>query len=314
MKRGTIKLTMRGRITKKLLYAKVSQTLRSEIRQVVDRHRRGCVAITARYKRLTWADWLRQQALAGDQEALRALRARDAARGLTGDTITAVGTRLVDAVVGANQDHITKQGTIIYRVGLSAVRDDGTRLQVSREVTNEGIEAALRLAVQKYGTTIAVSGSDAFKTRVAQVAAHSRLTIRFDDPTLEQQRQRHAQDSRRSSTPESPSATGQTQTASPLTPPTDALLRSLAEQERKRLQIIRTPTLRRFEAPDQGMVQFGAVKQIDGRHFALVHRQDETLVLSIDEATYKRLTSFTRGRTLHLNASGAIRLGRGRGR
>ncbi len=60
------------------------------------------------------------------------------------------------------------------------------------------------------------------------------------------------------------------------------------------------------------MVQFGAVKQIEGWHFALVHRRDETLVLSIDEATYRRLTSFTRGRTVHLHASGSIRLGRGR--
>ncbi len=312
IKRDTIKLTMRGRITKKLLYAKVSQTLRSDLRQIVDRHRRDCVAITARYTRLTWADWLRQQALAGDQEALRALRAREASRGLTGDTITAVGTRLLNAGVGASQDHITKQGTIIYRVGLSAVRDDGTRLQVSREVTNDGIDAALRLAIQKYGTTIAVSGSDAFKHRVAQVAAHARLTIRFDDQRLEQQRQRHVQDARRRSTTETSSATRQTQDAPPpLAPPSDAMLRSLAEQERKRLQVIRTPTVRRFEARDQGMVWFGSVKKIEDRHVALVHRQDETLVLSIDEGTYKRLASFTRGRTLHLNASGSIRLGRG---
>lgn len=316
IKRDTIKLTMRGRITKKLLYATVSQTLRSDLRQILDRHRRDCVAITARYQRLTWADLLRQQALAGDREALRALRARDAARGLTGDTITAVGTRLVHAVVGANQDYITKQGTIIYRVGLSAVRDDGTRLQVSREVTNDGIDAALRLALQKYGSTIAVSGSDEFQDRVTQVAAHARLTIRFDDPTLEQQRQRYARDSQRPPTAETSSATGPTQAAPPpaLTPPSEAILRHLAEQERKRLQVIRTPTVRRFETRDQGIVQFGAVEKIEGKHFALVHRQDETLVLSIDEATYRRLTSFTRGRTLHLNASGAIRLGRGRKR
>jgi PAS domain-containing protein len=312
IKRDTIKLTMRGRITKKLLYATVSQSLRSDLRQILDRHRRDGVAITARYTRLTWADWLRQQAIAGDQEALRALRAREAARGLTGDTITAVGTRLVNAVVGAHQDHITKQGTIIYRVGLSAVRDDGTRLQVSREVTNDGIDAALRLAIQKYGTTIAVSGSDAFKTRVAQVAARSRLFIRFDDPTLEHQRQRYAQDARQRFTPATPSATGPTQAeSSPLAPPSDEMLRALAEQERKRLQVIRTPTVRRFEARDEGMVQFGRVKQIEGRHFALVHRRDETLVLSIDEATYRRLTSFTRGRTVHLSESGAITLGRG---
>lgn len=315
VKRDTIKLTMRGRITKKLLYAKVSQTLRSDLRQIVDRHRQDCAAITARCTRLTWADWLRQQALAGDQEALRALRARDASRGLTGDTITAVGTRLVKAVMGENQDHITKQGTIIYRVGLSAVRDDGTRLQVSREVTNNGIEAALRLAVQKYGTTIAVSGSDAFKTRVAQVAARSRLTIRFDDPTLEYQRQRLARESRRPSTPETPSATGPMQTAPvPLTPPSDAVLRYLAEHERKRLQIIRTPTLRRFEARDEGMVQFGAVQKIEGRYFALVHRRDETLVLSIDEATLKQLASLKRGHSLRVSSTGSITLGRGRRR
>ncbi|NGZ95621.1 MAG: conjugal transfer protein TrbI [Nitrospira sp. WS110] len=314
IKRETIKLTMRGRITKKLLYAKVSQTLRSDLRQILDRHRQDCAAITARSQRMTWADWLRQQALAGNQEALRALRAREASRGLTGDTITAIGTRLVNAVVGAHQDSITKQGTIIYRVGLSAVRDDGTRLQVSREVTNDGIEAALRLAVHKYGTTIAVSGSDAFKTRVAQVAAHARLTIRFDDPRLEQQRQRYARDSQRPSPVETPSPTSPMQTVPPLTPPSDAILRSLAEHERKRLQVIRTPTVRRFEARDQGMVQFGSVEQIEGKHFALLHRQGDTLVLSIDEATYRRLTSFTRGRTFHLNASGSIRLGRGRRR
>ncbi|OQW47566.1 MAG: hypothetical protein A4C66_06230 [Nitrospira sp. HN-bin3] len=315
IKRDTIKLTMSGRITKKLLYAKVSQTLRSDLRQIVDRHRQDCVAITARYTRLTWADWLRQQALAGDQEALRALRARDTARGLVGDTIAAVGTRLVDAVVGAKQDHITKQGTIIYRVGLSAVRDDGARLQISREVTNDGIDAALRLAVQKYGTTIAVSGSDAFKTRVAEVAAHSRLTIRFDDARLEQQRQHLAQESRRPPTQDTQSSTGPTQTAPPLlTPPSDAVLRSLAERERKRLQVIRTPTVRRFETRDEGMVQFGAVKQIEGRHFALIHRRDETLVLSIDEATFKQFASLKRGHSLRVSSTGSITLGRGRRR
>ncbi len=316
MKRDTIKLTMSGRITKKLLYAKVSQTLRSDLRQVVDRHRQDCVAITARCTRLTWADWLRQQALAGDQEALRALRAREAARGLSGDTIMAVGTRLVNAVVGAKQDYITKQGTIIYRVGLSAVRDDGTCLQVSSEVTNEGIDAALRLAIQKYGTTIAASGSDAFKTRVAEVAARSHLTIRFDDPRLEQQRQRLARESRRPLTPETSSATGPTQTgpSPPLTPPSDAVLRHLAEQERKRLQIVRTPTVRRFEARDQGTVRFGSVEKVEGRSFALVHRQDELLVLSIDEATFKQFASLKRGHSLRVSSTGSITLGRGRRR
>ena len=117
----------------------------------------------------------------------------------------------------------------------------------------------------------------------------------------------HAQPSTQASRP--------TQSAPPpLTPPSDAVLRDLAEQERQRVQIIRTPTVRRFEARDEGMVQFGAVKQIEGRYFTLVHRQDETLVLSIDEATFKQFASLKRGHLLRMSSTGAIRLGNGRRR
>jgi hypothetical protein len=62
------------------------------------------------------------------------------------------------------------------------------------------------------------------------------------------------------------------------------------------------------------MVQFGAVQKIEGRSFALVHRQDETLVLSIDEATLKQLASLKRGHSLRVSSTGSITLGRGRRR
>ena len=109
-------------------------------------------------------------------------------------------------------------------------------------------------------------------------------------------------------------ASRSTQAAPPLTPPSDADLQYLAEQERKRLQVIRTPTVRRFEAQDEGMVQFGVVEKIEGRHFALVYRQDETLVLSIDEATFKQFASVKRGHSIRVSSTGSIRLGRGRRR
>ena len=103
-------------------------------------------------------------------------------------------------------------------------------------------------------------------------------------------------------------------TSPPLAPPSEAVLRSLAEQERTRLQIIRTPTVRRFEARDEGMVQFGSVNKIESRHFALVHRQDETLVLSINDATYGRLASVKRGQSLRVSSTGTLTLGKGRRR
>lgn len=122
--------------------------------------------------------------------------------------------------------------------------------------------------------------------------------------------ERHGQDSRRPPIPGTPSTTPST----PVTPPSEAVLRDLAEQERTRLQIIRTPTVRRFEARDEGMVQFGSVNTIESRPVALVHRQDETLVLSIDEATYKRLASVKRGQSLRVSSTGTLTLGKGRRR
>ena len=62
------------------------------------------------------------------------------------------------------------------------------------------------------------------------------------------------------------------------------------------------------------MVQFGAVEQIEGRQFALVSRQDQTVVLAIDEATSKRLASVKRGHAIRVSSTGAITLGRGRRR
>ena len=125
--------------------------------------------------------------------------------------------------------------------------------------------------------------------------------------------ERYGQDSGR--TPAAPSVTHPTQAAPPpLTPPSDAVLCSLAEQERKRLQVIRTPTVRRFEEQDQGLVQFGRVEKIEGLSYALVHRQELTLVIPVDDATYGRLASSKQGHSLRVSSTGTPTLGTGRRR
>ncbi|NGZ07896.1 MAG: hypothetical protein CV088_00705 [Nitrospira sp. LK70] len=138
LKRGTIKLTKATRLHKTALSLLASQRYCSNMHEIRSQSRRERAALTTRFRHLTWVDWLRQQAMAGDQEALRALRARDSTHGLQGDTLMASGHPVLKAAVGAYQDSVTKQGTIIYRVGASAVRDDGSKLQVPREVTDEG--------------------------------------------------------------------------------------------------------------------------------------------------------------------------------
>ncbi|ALM53396.1 TraI/MobA(P) family conjugative relaxase [Halomonas huangheensis] len=185
-RRATIKLTS-GRLTKKVLYAQASSALKADIDAIQKQYREERQAIHEAHGRRTWADWLKREALQGDIEALAALRAREAAQGLKGNTLKGEG----QAKPGHAPviDNVTKKGTIIYRAGASAVRDDGDRLQVSRESDQAGIQNALRMAMERYGERITVNGSPEFKARVIKAAADGQLPIRFADAGLERRRQ-----------------------------------------------------------------------------------------------------------------------------
>ncbi len=99
------------------------------------------------------------------------------------------GARRTGGLSGAIAcDSITKKGTIIYRFGTTAVRDDGDRLTVSRGATPEGLQAALRMALLRYGPLLHVGGTADFKDQVVQAAVDARLAVRFDDAVLDVQR------------------------------------------------------------------------------------------------------------------------------
>lgn len=187
LRRATIKVVGEGRANKKLLYDQASKALRSEIQAINTQFQQERTALYAEYSRRTWADWLKQEARHGSADALAALRAREAAQGLKGNTIRGEGQMKPGHASAV--DNITKQGTIIFRTGMSAVRDDGDRLQVSREATREGLQEALRLAMQRYGNRITVNGTVEFKAKIIRVAVDSKLPITFADSALESRRQ-----------------------------------------------------------------------------------------------------------------------------
>jgi hypothetical protein len=189
LKRAAIQLMGDPGLSKKALYALTSRTLNDEIDKINQQYSKERQAIQEKYRRQAWADWLRRKATEGDSEALAALRAREAAVGLQGNTVAGNGGQQSGQGVDAQQDGVTKKGTLIYRVGASAIRDDGDKLQVSRGATQDGLEAALRMAMARYGDRITVNGSAEFKESIAHVAATANLPITFDDAALEQRRQ-----------------------------------------------------------------------------------------------------------------------------
>lgn len=188
LKRSAIKVIKGAGPGKKVMYSATTKTLKDEIQKINKQYLAERQAIYDKYQRFAWADWLRAKATEGDQEALGALRARDAAQGLKGNTVAGkAGQKAPQGL--PQQDSITKKGTIIYRVGPTAVRDDGDKLKVSRGANQDGLQAALRLAIERYGDRITVNGTDAFKEQIAQAAVAAKLPITFADAALERRRQ-----------------------------------------------------------------------------------------------------------------------------
>ncbi|WP_017879689.1 TraI/MobA(P) family conjugative relaxase [Janthinobacterium sp. CG3] len=192
LKRAAIKISGSPGIGKKVMYAATRKTLRDDIAAINKEYMKERQAIYEKYQRLAWADWLRKEATVGDQEALEALRSREASTGLRGNTVAGKGAQKAGAAP-SQHDSITKRGTIIYKVGASAVRDDGDKLNVSRGADDAALLAALRMAAERYGNTITVNGAAAFKEQIARVAAAANLPINFADAALEARRQQLTQ-------------------------------------------------------------------------------------------------------------------------
>ena len=78
---------------------------------------------------------------------------------------------------------------ITYQLDKKAVfRDEGRSIAVLDLQSERGIAAALATAQQKFGQTLELTGSEAFKRNAVVVAVANNLTCRFTDPTLDRLR------------------------------------------------------------------------------------------------------------------------------
>lgn len=164
------------------LYAFEAAKQREELQKRQAAERTGMCNPTLKKAQL-WRDWLELQAEAGDptaQSALRGIRYRErrnqiqSQNGIEGEELAAF-----EPVLGTLQADIDRRGQrIIYRdaLGRAIFTDTGPRIDV-HEHTDEQLEAALRLAAQKYGGKIDITGSGAFRERAARMAAHLGIEV-----------------------------------------------------------------------------------------------------------------------------------------
>ena len=189
LKRAVIKLMGGSASTKRMLYAMTHKALTANLDRIARQYREERTTVYSQNQRQAWADWLRSQAAQGDRGALEALRARNAAQSLSGNTVSASGALTSSGATPVIQDSITKKGTAIYTASQAVIRDDGKRLKVSKGLTHQAAYTALRMAMDRYGSHLSISGTEEFKTQIVKVAALAQLAVTFDDADLERRRQ-----------------------------------------------------------------------------------------------------------------------------
>lgn len=189
LRRATIKVIQDRSVSKRLLYGQAAAALKTKLDSIHKEYAREREQLYQGFKRETWADWLKSEAQKGNTKALDALRAREAAQKLKeARALKGEGKRHKPGHAPV-MDAVTKKGTIIYRGGKTAVRDDGEKLQVSKEHDLKGLQEALVIASKKYGNRLTIEGDAQFKAKIIFAAVEAKLPITFADQGLERKRQ-----------------------------------------------------------------------------------------------------------------------------
>ncbi|MFC3909008.1 TraI/MobA(P) family conjugative relaxase [Legionella dresdenensis] len=188
MKRAALKLMNLSKTQKKYLYQHINKTLLNEIDSVRKNYAKERSRLLDSHQNKTWADWLKQKAQSGDQDALVAMRYRNRKNN---HAYSILGAGSVLSTLNFEQiDSITKEGTEIYKKDNSVIRDNGKEIIISKGGSIPALKRALEMARQRYGDCICVNGSPLFKKIILQIVIHYQMPITFADLDMENQRQK----------------------------------------------------------------------------------------------------------------------------
>jgi len=195
LKRNLIKSIKAGRLAKKALYTTAHQQFKTTIQVIKSDYQEAYQRSKTNHSRMGWLDWLAFEAKLGNAEALAVLRSRRVGQ-FKGNQVSAKPSNdkpngyFKDGFIkDSSIESITKIGTVTYKAGSTTIRDDGKRLIVLPNTSREALLDILQVAMKKYGSHLAINGTESFRLEIAQVAAQNQMCITFDDKALEQYRQ-----------------------------------------------------------------------------------------------------------------------------
>ena len=284
----------KGRLAKAVLHHSISESFLKEIRTIQQDYREDRQNIYAKGRQAVWYDWLKEKALEGNAQALEVLRHRYERALVNTNAIGGEAINRVNYNAGAKIETVTKRGTLHYQIGQTVLRDDGKVLRLSQHVNEEVVTAALNMAVQRFGRTLDIAGTQAFRQQA--LTAGAKLNITFANQEMEQQRMALVLNN-----------TGRTLS------PEEAALCYIAERNDKRHQGIQIMPHRRYAESDNGEHHFAGLRQIKGQQLMLLETPTEMLVLPIDGDMVQRCQRLSIGNIIDVNDRGIVR-SRGRSR
>ncbi len=180
--------------SKRTIYHELSQEMKIDFAELKQREQEQNKAIREQTRTQTWDQYLSSRAEEGDAEALRILRKRKNYRREIAQTLLTIDSfeEAMDVIKTQFKPTVLRNGKVIYRAqDGGVVSDEATAIAVP-EVTEASTLLALSLADERFsGKPVVVEGSDEFKVLVAKLSAIKGLSLRFADPVLEKDRQRH---------------------------------------------------------------------------------------------------------------------------
>lgn len=136
-------------------------------------------------KQVTFQDFIVSKALAGDVDAIEALRKKRTPLATNNNNLYSASSRLS---IETNPDYITKNGYIVYKGDeKNKIIDKQDFIKVSSLDNNkEIILDALLLSIKRFGNELNITGDDKFKMAVLDIVNEYNLDVRFIDSNMEQ--------------------------------------------------------------------------------------------------------------------------------
>ena len=136
------------------------------------------------YKKRSFRDFLLDEALSGNQEAIRMLRITKPKFDLSENTLS---SKTDKAQIFQDADFISKEGYIVYKGnGKSKIIDKGQFIKISMlEDDRELLLKSLLVSMERFGKNLNITGNDKFKKDVLDIVNEYSLNVVFKDQSMQ---------------------------------------------------------------------------------------------------------------------------------